>query len=61
MSLDPKPDVGIPPHNRKSDHSLIVKLGKAVLEAKGHGVYVLPLVLVILALLFAAAVGAGGG
>lgn len=60
MSSNLKSDVGITPHNRKSEHSLIVKLGKAMLEAKGHGVYVLPLVLIILAVLFAATVGGGG-
>lgn len=59
MSSDPKFDVGTTPHDRKSEHSLIVKLGKAMLEAKGHGVYVLPLVLIILVALFAATVGAG--
>ena len=52
MSSDLKPDMGTEPHRHKSDHSLIVKLGKAALEAKGHGVYVLPAVLIILGAVF---------
>lgn len=50
MSLEPK-----------SDHSLIVRLGKTVIEAKGHGVYVIPVVLVLVVLLFSTAVGLGPG
>ena len=48
MPLNSKQNVGSQARDRKSNHSLIMRLSKPSVEATGHGVYILPLVLLIL-------------